>query len=146
MLARWSLGLGVFGVVVALAGAGFTVFSGSTAFDFINRLFDPIFWSAGHAPDAAATAFRAWVYGAWGASLAGWGITIAALALVPIRGGERWAWWTVALSTIAWFVLDEGVSVAHGVWPNIVLNAVLLVVAAFLLGGAGRAMRAERER
>ncbi len=126
---RWlqvlGLLLGAFGTAMALA-------AGTPAFDTVDRLVDPAFWENG--PDAAAREFQAWAYGVWGATIAGWGIAVAFLAAQAFRRREAWAWHAIAAGTALWFVLDTGLSLAHGVTFNVAFNlAVLLAVAVPLL-------------
>jgi hypothetical protein len=121
---RWLLVMGgalvVFGVVMSTTSA-------TPVFEPFNRLIDPAFWPA-RPPDPGAVGFRAWAYGVWGATIAGWGVAIALLAHTPFARRERWAWWAVAAGTCLWFVLDTAVSLAHGVTFNVAFNLALLVI------------------
>ena len=126
---RWLTALGLlvtaFGLVMALTSA-------TPLFDVFNRLIDPAFW--GTTPnDPGTAAFHAWVYGAWGATLAGWGVTITLLAWEALGRRERWAWWAPAIGVSTWFVLDTTISLLHAVVFNIALNVALFVLAALPL-------------
>jgi hypothetical protein len=120
---RWlwiaSLGLVLFGLAMALLNR-------TIAFDTVNRLIDPVFWPAG-VPEGAP-AFQGWVYGAWGATVIGWGLMAAALVRYALPRREAWAWWAMAAAIGAWYVLDTAISALHGVWVNVVLNTVLMVI------------------
>lgn len=121
---RWLVGVGLlvtgFGAVMALA-------SGTPLFDLFNRWVDPAFWSDGPV-DPGTVDFQAWVYGAWGATLAGWGLVVTLLAREAFGRGERWAWWALASGVSVWFALDTTISLIHGVIFNVALNVVLFVL------------------
>lgn len=121
---RW---LTAMGFVVTMFGIVMAVTSATPLFEVFNRLIDPVFWNDGP-PDPGTAAFRSWVYGAWGATLAGWGVAITLLAWNAIGNRERWPWWALAIGTSLWFLLDSVVSVAHGVTFNVAFNVVLLVL------------------
>ena len=139
---HWLIGVGValtaFGVVMALA-------SGTPLFEPLNRLIDPAFWEAGP-PNPGSTGFEAWAFGVWGATIAGWGVVVTFVAREAFGWPERWAWWAVALGTGLWFVLDTGVSLAHGVGFNVAVNLVVLVLLAVPLIGTRRAAGVRRPR
>ena len=139
---RWLLGVGLglttFGMLLALA-------AGTPLFEPVNRLIDPAFWEAGP-PDSGSAAFQAWAYGAWGATLAGWGVVITFVAHEAFGPPEPWAWWALALGTGFWFVLDTATSVAHGVGFNVAVNCLVLVLVAPPLIGTRREAGLRRPR
>ena len=127
---RWLVAVGLlltgFGLLMALI-------SGTSWFDPLRDLVTPAFWP--HAPtDAATVGFEAWAFGVWGATIAGWGVTVTFLAQLGIGRREPWAWHALAIGTVLWFVLDTGVSLVHGVMANVAINAVILVLVAVPLG------------
>ena len=127
---RWLTAVGLvvtgFGIVMAVASA-------TPLFEVVNRLIDPAFWSDGP-PDPGTAAFRAWVYGAWGATLAGWGVVFSLVAWRGLGNREIWAWWALATGTLLWFFLDSAVSLAHGVTFNVAFNVMLLALVGIPLG------------
>lgn len=122
---RWLLVIAValtaFGVVMAFV-------SGTPVFDVFNSQINPAFWGAG-AVEGPAKQFQQWVYGLWGATIAGWGIFITYVARYPFARRERWAWNCLALGIGLWYVLDTGLSLAYGVYFNVAFNTVLLIAA-----------------
>jgi hypothetical protein len=126
---RWlwwvSLGLVAFGV-------GMAVLNRTFVFAPINRPIDAGFWNAGVLPNGVS-AFQAWIYGAWGATVAGWGLTAALLVRHAFARHTAWAWWALVSGVGLWYVLDTAFSAAYGVWPNVLLNTVLLVLFALPL-------------
>jgi RimJ/RimL family protein N-acetyltransferase len=127
----WSLWLTVvaltmaaFGILMVLSGPG-GLLNGLTA------SVDSAFWPASPIPDSL-TEFRRWLYGVWGATVAGFGLLAAFLAGNAYLRRERWARDALAWSLAIWYVLDTGVSIRAGVWINAAFNTVVL--AAFVLG------------
>ena len=122
---RWLLAVGLavslFGVLLALLG-------GAPVFDLLDRQIDPAFWGAG-APDEAARQFQGWLYGVWGATIAGWGIFLTYIARYPFARKERWAWNCLAYGLLVWFVLDTSLSVVYKVYFNAIFNTALLILA-----------------
>jgi hypothetical protein len=131
---RWlwwvSLGLIAFGLAMA-------VLNRTIVFAPINRPIDSGFWIGGTIPDGVS-AFQGWIYGAWGATVAGWGLTAALLVRHGFARHAAWAWWALASGIGLWFVLDTLFSIAYGVLPNVVLNVILFVLFALPLAATRR--------
>lgn len=77
-------------------------------------------------------AYRAWLCAVLGTTMASWGGCVAALAWIPLRRGEAWAWWTIVGSLAVWFPLDTLASWRIGHTTNILVN--VAAVCAFLPG------------
>jgi len=71
----WQKWLLVTGVVITAFGLLMAFSSGTSLFDLLNRQINPAFWSV-NAIDDATRRFQQWVYGAWGATIGGWGIVL----------------------------------------------------------------------
>ena len=83
----------------------------------------------GEAEPAEAAAFRAFVLGPLGATIAGSYLLQAFGAGVPFRRRERWAWWASAGALALWFTVDSALSLAHGAAFNVLrINLVPLAV------------------
>ena len=134
---RWLVGVG--GLVAAF-GVFMALLNGTPLFALFNDQIDPVFWD-GQAVPAAGLAFRGWVYGAWGATVAGWGVLVAFLALYPFKQRERWAWNALVAALGLWYLLDTGVSLYGGVIFNAVFNTLLLVLAGLPLFFTRRAFQ-----
>ena len=115
-----SLFIIVFGLVMSL-------FNTTIVFAFFNSQINPAFWGINPVP-GPAQAFQAWVYGAWGATVMGWGITMFFIAYFPFRRNERWAWNCVLVSVLFWYLLDTGISWWFGVIINVIFNTGILVL------------------
>ena len=99
----------------------------SLALPFMDPTEDPFtgfLWQDGVAKGAGK--FYAWAMSVWGATLAGWGLTLAFLVQYPFKNRERWAWNAIALGIAVWYPLDTYFSYHFGVVLNCLLNTVLL--------------------
>jgi len=123
----WQKWLLVVGVAITAFGLLMAVSSGTSLFDLFNRQINPAFWSV-NAIDDATRRFQEWIYGAWGATIAGWGIVLTYIARYPFSKKERWAWDSLILGVLVWFVLDTSLSLFHKVYFNVALNTVLLLL------------------
>ena len=64
-----------------------------------------------------------------GATLLGSYVMTGLIAAIPLKRAERWAWWALACSFLAWFLLDTAMCIHHGVWFNVrQINLVALMV------------------
>jgi hypothetical protein len=121
---KWLLvaggGITFFGITMALV-------SGTPLFDLFNRQIDPAFWGT-NAVDDIARQFQQWIYGVWGATIAGWGIFLTYMARYPFNKKERWAWSCIAYGLLVWFVLDTWLSFFYKVYFNVAFNTGLLVL------------------
>lgn len=126
--AFWQKWLFIVGVTISVFGVLMAFLSGTSLFDLFNRQIDPAFWNSG-TPDVLARQFQQWIYGVWGATIAGWGIFLSYLARYPFKRKERWSWNCLVFGLLVWFVLDTAFSVSHRVYFNAVFNTALLIIA-----------------
>jgi hypothetical protein len=124
----WQKWLVALGMVLAVFGTLMALLSGTPLFELFNRQIDPAFWGAS-AVGESARVFQQWIYGVWGATIAGWGVFVAFIAFYPFREKEKWAWDCLAAGISLWFVLDTLLSVSYRVYFNAVFNTVLLILA-----------------
>lgn len=75
----------------------------------------------------AAMAYITFIYAVLGTVMFGWGVSLLYALLGPFRRGEAEGWRMVAVSVVAWFVLDTSYSVWAGFWQNTMLNLVFAV-------------------
>jgi len=115
-----SLFIVTFGIIMAFLNS-------TIVFAFFNMQINPIFWGPNPIP-LPAQAFQAWVYGAWGATVMGWGLTTLFIAWFPFKQHARWAWYCVLVSVSLWFLLDTGISLWFGVIINALLNTTIFVL------------------
>jgi len=124
----WQRWLFVVGAMVTAFGVAMALFNGTPLFDLFNRQIDPAFWGA-HAVGDTARQFQQWIYGVWGATIAGWGVFVIYIARYPFNQKERWAWNCLVWGLAVWFLLDTGISLFYTVYFNAVFNTVLLILA-----------------
>jgi hypothetical protein len=84
----------------------------------------------------------AFVFRVLGAVIVGWMVALAGIATVPLRRREPWAWWTVTVSMVVWFMIDTGMSIAVGQHSHAAFNIAFLLAVAVLLGDIGMQVRA----
>jgi hypothetical protein len=106
--------------------------SGTPLFDLFNQQIDPAFWRA-NTPGEGTKLFQQWVYGVWGATIAGWGVFITFIARYPFGAKEKWSWNCLAAGMLAWFVMDTSLSLYYRVFFNAAFNTVLLILVALPL-------------
>ncbi len=124
----WQKWLFVVSLAILLFGIGMALFSSSRSFHIFHRQIDPAFWQTAPA-ETNIRLFQGWVYGVWGATLAGWGVFLAFIAAFPFRAREKWAWNCIAAGLLLWYLLDTGISLAYGVFFNAGVNSILLILA-----------------
>ncbi|MFX1508790.1 MAG: hypothetical protein ACFFBR_00655 [Promethearchaeota archaeon] len=110
----------IFGSVMALLNT-------IIIFVFFNAQINPVFWGSNPVP-APTQAFQAWIYGAWGATVMGWGITMLFIAWFAFGQKQQWAWYCVFVSVILWVLLETGISLWFGVIIKVVLNSSILIL------------------
>jgi hypothetical protein len=118
-LSVWSLGVILFGFV--LAGAGFAATDGIAV--FIHNFM-------GAAPFDPTPSLR-FSFGLMGAVTMGWGGTlyVAFKALHALDRGQSAPIWRMLLGVaLAWYVIDSIISIANGFWMNAVSNTVVMIL------------------
>lgn len=121
--ATWLVAVGVASIGVGLAlivGPGTFLFGGYEA-----TIAAAFFAGQPIPPDAAA--LNHWLLATCGAGVVGWGMAWVALAHIPLRRGEPWAWWVLLLSLCVWVALDLVIALWFGV-----TGEVMFVLAAFV--------------
>jgi hypothetical protein len=74
-----------------------------------------------------------WLYSVLGATMAGWGVFIWFLLKNAFVKKEKWAWRALAISMMVWFIPDTMISAIYGVYFNVVVNSLLLLIIALPL-------------
>jgi hypothetical protein len=130
---RWlivaSAGVVVFGLMLAF-------FPNMPLLGPINDQLETVF--ALDPPSPGFHPFQHWIYGAWGATIAGWGLLVSFTVWLPLRKKERWAWYGLAASLLFWYLLDTAISLSYGVTDNAILNTVVLIFLGLPLFMIGR--------
>jgi len=113
----WKVWLFVVAVVMASFGVLMAFLNQTAVFAVFNREINAVFWPTGEV-GMGLPQFQSWVYGVWGATVAGMGIFAAYVARYPFARRERWARQCLVAGTVVWFVLDTFISLAFGVVFN----------------------------
>jgi hypothetical protein len=87
---------------------------------------NPVFWEDANLTTGSVH-FQQWIYGLLGATCVMVGILIFFIVKNAFAKKERWAWNCLFFGIIAWFVIDEPVSIYFRVYFNVVFNLVLLL-------------------
>jgi hypothetical protein len=64
-----------------------------------------------------------------GATMAGWGVTLAFIVYHPYTKKERWAWNSIVIGLSVWFVIDTLMSVYTRAYFNVGVNVLLIIMA-----------------
>ena len=121
----WQKWLIAVGWLIILFGIAMALISGTSLFDLFNRQIDPAFWGTNAVGDSARQ-FQQWIYGVWGATIAGWGIFLTYIMRYHFNKKERWAWSCIAYGLLTWFILDTWLSFSYKVYFNVAFNTGLL--------------------
>src|SRR5512143_258287 len=122
---RWLL---ILGVIIVVFGVALALLYSTPLFDIFRTQIDPVFWAAGELTGGTVP-FQQWIYGVLGATMAGWGVSIAFIAAIPFKRREKWAWNCLALAVSLWFVIDTFLSWRFGALFNVVFNVLIFVAA-----------------
>jgi hypothetical protein len=136
----WVAWLKIVGFGLVIFGIIMTFFNSTTLFEMFNQGIDPVFWGS-TLSDNRAIAFRTWVYGAGGATIAGWGISLLFLVYNAFSRRERWAWFAISGGLVVWYLLDTGVSAYFGVGFNVIFNSFIMGVVVIPLIASYRAFK-----
>jgi len=124
----WILWLKCACVVFAAFGVFIAVFNQTPVFDvlFGNNINPAFFGDAALTPEMVR--FQQWVYGLLGATCVFVGILLFFIVSNAYSKKERWALNGIMFGVVAWFVIDEAVSIYFAVEFNAVFNLVLLAI------------------
>lgn len=121
---RWLL---IVGFGISAFGISMSFFNGTEFFGIFNDNINPVFWGTKDVANNVME-FQKWIYGAWGATVAGWGIFVIFIAHYPFQKKEKWAWNCLISGLLVWFFIDTGFSAYFKVYINVMLNIVFLVL------------------
>lgn len=129
----WRIWLFIVAVVITVFGVLMAFLNQTAVFAVFNREINVVFWPTGEIGKGLPQ-FQSWVYGVWGATVAGMGIFAAYVAHYPFARREKWARQCLAAGTVVWYVLDTYISLASGVIFNALFNTVIFLLIAVPLG------------
>ena len=123
----WQGWLFIVSLMIVIFGIFMAFFNQTLFFDVFNKQIDPVFWGD-HNPPEASSHFQRWLYGVWGATVAGWWLMVTFIVHYPFQKREKWAWTAIFTSLVFWYVLDTGISVFFGVNFNAIFNTLLIIL------------------
>lgn len=128
---RWLLAASI---MLILFGLTLACFPSSPIFGILLHAVNDSFWGTVETP-ANVRGFQSWVLGAWGATIAGWGVFSFFLGRFAFLDRRPWAWRSYAAGICLWYLVDTAVSLQHGVLANVLLNTLILFVFVLPLAG-----------
>jgi hypothetical protein len=123
----WRIWLLIVTVVITVFGVLMAFLNQTAVFAIFNREINIVFWPNGEVGKGFPQ-FQSWVYGVWGATVAGMGIFAAYVAYYPFARREKWARQCLAAGTVVWYVLDTHISLTSGVIFNALFNTVIFLL------------------
>jgi hypothetical protein len=123
----WQRWLTLLSWVVVLFGVGMALLNRTPIFLLFDVQVNPAFWGSAGLP-FEVDRFQGWIYGIFGATMAGWGIFLVYIARYPFAQRARWAWHCLLQGLLVWYLLDTGISLSFGVFFNAIFNTVILVL------------------
>ncbi len=121
---KWLCGVSI---VVIFFGIFMAFFSGTILFKVMDENVNMAFWGEQEVSNEIKN-FQRWVYGAWGATIAGWGVFIFYITRYPFKNKESWAWNAMLFGVLVWYLVDTGFSLYFQVHVNVLLNTFLLIL------------------
>lgn len=121
----------LFGLAMTLCGP---IIVDTLIFSEIQR----VHWDGPPPPEFAVV--YDWSHRAIGALAAGLSIVFVPLAHIPLRRGERWAWWTILTGVGGWHALSWVSTTVLRVWALGALDAGFFIIYALGLVVAWRAL------
>ena len=123
----WQKWLFVIGIYLSFLGLFLVFFNQSDLMNLIfNNNINPAFWDS-TIPSNDIINFQSWIYGVLGATITGWGIFLTLIVHYPFKLKEKWAWNTIALGVLIWFLTDSYITFKFHVTFNNIFNLILLI-------------------
>lgn len=104
----------------------------SFIFDFYNRQLTARFWGSTEVPENVREV-RLFLFGPLGGTIAGKYVLLFYAVRFGFKRRERWAWWAILISHLAWFVIDSSVSFYHRAYFN--FNILLINITPVIVYG-----------
>lgn len=123
----WQRWLSLISWIVVIFGVGMALLNRTPLFALFDSQVNPAFWDYNPLP-VGVDDFQGWIYGIFGATMAGWGVFLVYMARYPFQMRERWAWNCILQGLLLWYLLDTGISVYFGVVFNAIFNTVILIL------------------
>lgn len=126
MFSFWQKFLFVVSLIIIAFGISLALLNGTFIFKLLIDQINNAFWSADNITNEISR-FQQWIYGAWGATVAGWGIILAFIVYYPFKKKETWSWTCIFVGIMVWFVIDTLISLYYQVYFNAIFNIILFI-------------------
>lgn len=115
---------------VMTVGVGLLVaFAGNSIFFAPHNAGTREVFFEGQALTPEVLALKNWLFGIIGGTIVGFHLLMIMLSENAFKRRERWAYYTMWLGLLSWFVIDSGISLYYGAVHNLYLiNLVALVL------------------
>lgn len=124
----WNRWLVTVALLMAAFGLLMAAFNQTRLFDAFHQEIGRVFWPDQILPSGVA-AFQNWVYGAWGATVAGLGIFAAYVARHAFARRQRWARDCILVGLLTWYIPDTAASLLSHLSFNAIFNTIVLFFA-----------------
>lgn len=122
----WVTWLKIVSIVFSLFGISLALFSQTPIFNLLfNNQINPVFFG-NDTLSLELIHFQQWAYGLLGATCTLVGILIFFIVNNAFKKMERWAWNSILVGLLGWFILDEPISLYFSVHFNAIFNLGLL--------------------
>ncbi len=126
----WQKWLFYTSLLFAFSGIVFAFFGKNIVFLPYDKMLANIFWNSSQFPPQA-DAFRAFIYGPLGGTIACCYILLAFIARYPFKEKQLWARNAIIMAFSVWVIIDSVVCLRFGVYPQIyIINAFSISVKA----------------
>jgi len=111
------------GIIIAIVvfGGLMALFNTSLLAPLLGGIIDQVFWPSEKISEGTAL-FRHWIVSLLGAMMVAWGMALWGISRHAFAERKIWAWNTIMISTLGWFVIDESFSLSCRVWVNAIGN------------------------
>ena len=116
----WQKWLFYTSLFFAIAGIIFALFGKNFLFVPYNQMLANIFWHSSKFPPEADK-FRAFIYAPLGGTIACCYILLAFIAHYPFKNRQPWARNAIIIAFSFWVLIDSGVCIYFGVYPQVYL-------------------------
>lgn len=116
----WQKWLLYTSLLFAMSGVAFALLGNNFLFQPYNKMLAKIFWHSAEFP-VEADRFRTFIYAPLGGTIACCYILLAFIARYPFKNKECWARNAIIVAFGLWFLIDSGVCIYFGVYPQVYL-------------------------
>src|SRR5450755_241673 len=116
----WQKWLFYTSLFFAISGIAFALFGNNFLFQSYNKMLAEIFWRSSKFP-SEADQFRTFIYAPLGGTMACCYTLLAFIARFPFKNKQRWARNAIIISFSVWALIDSGVCLYFGVYPQVYL-------------------------